>query len=491
MTQAEERETMELDVLFIGAGPANLCAAYRLMRGIEAHNEKAQAEGKPAIEPPTVLVIDKASKIGNHNLSGAVVDPVAFKELFPELPVEEYPFITPVAGDKTFNLISATGKVQLPAFLLPPAMHNGSNFYIASISELTRFLAKKCEEVGVEVYTEFAAVDFIRDGGKIAGVKIGDKGLDKEGNPSENFAAGMDLLAKITVLGEGTFGYLSQQLISEFNLDAGANTQNWSLGLKEVIEIPVGRVKKGEVIHTFGYPLDMSTYGGSFVYAIEDNVVAMGIVFGLDYVNPRLNSHELLLQLKKHPLIASIIEGGKVVEYGAKTLPEGGWWAIPQLSVDGAVLVGDSAGILNAQRLKGIHLAMKSGMLAADRMVQAFANNDFSAKALDYRADLDACWAGKELHLARNVRQGFHHGLIPGMILTGLHMFTGGAIPGGRATMPPDHASLKHAAGYGEWTPQATDVNLNLDILTDVYKSGSIHNEHQASHCKIVDPEKC
>lgn len=490
MTQAE-RETMELDVLFIGAGPANLCAAYQLMRGVEAHNAKAAAEGKAQIEPPTVLVIDKAARVGNHNLSGAVVDPVAFKEIFPDLPESEYPFISRVTGEQVYNLLPS-GKIPVPGFALPPAMHNGPDFHIASIAEITRFLAKKCEEVGVEVYTEFSAVDFLRDGNKITGVKIGDKGLDKDGNPTEGFAPGMDLYAKATVIGEGTRGFLAQTLIAEFKLDAGANPQSWSLGLKELIEIPAGRVKKGQVFHTFGYPLDMFTYGGSFLYALEDNLVAMGIVFGLDYADPMLRSHELLLRLKRHPFFASILQGGKVVEYGAKTLPEGGWWAIPKLSVDGAVLVGDSAGMLNAQRLKGLHLAMKSGALAAGRLVQALAAGDFSAKALDYRAELDACWAGQELHKARNVRQCFHHGLLWGMFMTGLHMITGGAIPGGRLKMPEDCDTLKRgAAGTPEWLKSPTDGTLHLDILTDVYKSGTIHNEHQATHCKVLDNKAC
>jgi len=485
-----ERETMELDVLFIGAGPANLSAACRLMSTIREYNEKATADGKKPLEEPTMLVIDKGAKTGNHNLSGAVVDPVALKQLFPELPESEWPFLTRVTQDQTYYL-TPTGKIPVPALLLPPEMHHDA-CHLASIGDVTRFLAAKCEEMGVEVYTEFAATELLREGRKVLGARIGDKGLDKDGNPGGSFSPGMDLLAKVTVLGEGTRGYLATRLIQDLRLDVEANNQSWGLGLKELIEIPQGRIKKGQVIHTFGYPLDMKTYGGSFLYGLDDNLAAIGIVFGLDYADPMLNSHETLLKLKRHPFIASILEGGKVVEYGAKTLPEGGWFAIPQLAADGAVLVGDSAGMLNCMRLKGIHLAMQSGMFAADRIFQAMLQNDFSAPTLDYRPEFEASWAGKELHRARNFRQGYHGGLIFGMIGTGMHIMSGGALPGGRKTMPPDHQGLKKAPAPLPPQPKVpTDDTLYLDILTDVYKSGSIHDEHQPPHCRILDPEAC
>ncbi|MBN1865951.1 electron transfer flavoprotein-ubiquinone oxidoreductase [Candidatus Sumerlaeota bacterium] len=490
MTPTQERESMELDVVFVGAGVANLCAAYRFMREVKSRNEKAAAEGRPPIEEPTVLAIDKGAQVGSHTLSGAVVDPTTFRELFPDLEESDLPFVTPVKNDGVYYL-TPSGKIPVPAPLLPKEMRNSGGYHIASIAEMTRWLAAKCEEEGIEVYTEFAATELLRDGDRIVGARIGDKGLDKEGNPGEGYAAGMDLLAKVTVLGEGTRGYLSQRLIRDFRLDAESNSQTWALGIKELIEIPEGRIEQGAVIHTFGYPLDISTYGGSFVYALSDTLVAVGLVMGLDYPNPLFNTHGAFLQLKAHPLVAEIVKGGKVVEYGAKTLPEGGYFALPRLATDGAVLVGDGAGFVNSMRLKGIHLAMKSGALAADRILNALTAGDFSARALDYKPDFDSSWAGAELRRARNYRQSYHGGLIPGMMATGMHMFSGGALPPGRKTMPPDHKGLRKASA-GRPTPKTpTDDALYLDILTDVYKSGSIHNEHQPPHCKILDPSVC
>jgi electron-transferring-flavoprotein dehydrogenase len=496
----QERETMELDAVFVGAGLANLAAAYSLMKGIEKHNEEAKRNGLPThVEPPTVLVIDKANAVGNHSLSGAVVDPSSLRELFPELKDEEFPFISPVKRD-TVCYLTPGGQFPIPAQLLPAAMHNHGNF-IVSVAEMTRWMAAKCEEVGVEVYTEFAATELLREGDKITGVRIGDKGLEKDGHPGPTFSPGMDLLAKVTVLGEGTRGYLAQQLIKDFELDRDANPQIWGLGIKELIEIPAGRIEKGSVIHTLGFPFDLSTYGGTFTYALEDTLVAVGLVFGLDYPNPLMESHGLFLRFKKHPTIAKIIEGGKVVEYGAKTLPEGGFWALPRLAVDGAVMVGDSAGFLNCMRLKGIHLAIKSGMLAGQKVARSLIEGNTSAAALDYRLEFDASPAGQEMKKVRNFRQWFHHGAVAGidaipgflsgMGATGLEIVTGGALPSGRKTTPRDHEGLRPASA-GMPTPKTpTDEALYLDLLTDVYKSGSLHREEQPCHCKILDTEAC
>lgn len=485
----EERESMELDVLYIGAGMANLASAYRLKTSVDAYNATAAAQGKKAIEEPTILVIDKGDVVGNHTLSGAVVDPVAFKELFPDLKMEEMPFLTPVTSEKILRM-SKGGSIPIPAPFLPREMHN-DGCYLASISEMTRWLAKKCEEVGVEVYTEFAATELMRDGDKVVGAKIADKGLDHHGEPGESFAPGMDLLAKVTVIGEGTRGFLAQRMIKDFGLDTDSNPQVWGLGVKELIEIPAGRVKAGAVIHTMGYPLDLFTYGGSFIYALSDTLLAIGLVFGLDYRNPLFESHGAFLQFKAHPTVAQLIAGGKVVEYGAKTLPEGGYYAMPRFAVNGAVMVGDSAGFLNCMRLKGVHLAMKSGMMAADRIIEALAADDFSAAKLDYKTQFESSWAGREMHHSRNFRQGFHGGMIPGMIGTGLHMISNGAIPSTRQTMPADFKSLKPATAGKAMAKVKTDDKLFLDILTDVYKSGAVHREDQQPHCRITDTSVC
>ncbi|MCX7046553.1 MAG: electron-transfer flavoprotein:ubiquinone oxidoreductase [Candidatus Sumerlaeota bacterium] len=490
MTQ--ERETMELDVLFIGAGVANLCAALQLKKAVDAWNEKAKAQSQKPLDDPMILVIDKGKKVGNHTLSGAVVDPVAFKEMFPELGEKDFPFVTPVAEEGTYQF-TKTGAWKFPPFLVPKEMqHHGC--HIASICEITRWLAKKCEEAGIEIYTEFAADALIKDGDKVIGARIADKGLDHEGKPGENFTPGMDLLAKVTVIGEGTRGFLATQLIKDHKLDAGRDPQIWSVGVKELIDVPAGQVKKGSVLHGTGYPVPGDVYGGFFAYALSDTQVAVGLAFALDYEDPYLNTHELFLRLKSHPMIAKLIAGGEVKEYGAKTLPEAGWYAIPKLSVDGAVLVGDSAGLLNCMRLKGIHLAMKSGLLAGERVCQALVTGDTSAARLDYRGDFDASWAGKELQSVRNFRANFHGGWIGmqvGKVFTGLHGFTGGAITGFRKTLPPDFKSLKPKSGFKPMDKSKTDGKLNLYLETDVFKSGAIHREEQPAHCKIVSNEAC
>lgn len=484
-----ERDTMEIDVLFIGAGVANLSAAYRLKKNLDAYNTKAKTEGKKPSEP-TIMVIDKGHEIGAHTLSGAVIDPIAFKELFPENDVKEFPFICPVSSENVYYLLPWMN-LPIPGLFLPAEMHN-SGCYIASISEVSRWLARKCEEAGIEIFTEFAANELIREGKKVIGAKIADKGLDKEGKPGGRFTPGMDISAKVTVLGEGTRGFIAQRLIKGEKLDAESNNQIWGVGVKEIIEIPAGRIKQGAVIHTFGYPLDLTTYGGSFIYAMSDTLVALGLVFALDYHNPMYDTHELFLRFKSQPMVAQLIKGGKVVEYGAKTVPEGGYFALPRLATDGAVLVGDSAGFLNPMRLKGIHLAMKSGILAADKISQALIRNDFSASKLDYRADFDNSWAGKELYHTRNFRQWFHYGGLPvGMAFAGLHMFTGGILPAGRQTTPPDFKVLKKATGRKPLAKTKTDTNLYLDIETDVYKSGAVHREDQPPHCHILDEKIC
>ncbi len=490
---SSERETMEVDFLFVGGGVSNLCAAYKLKKEIDLLNEKAKAEGKKPADDPVILVIDKGKEIGSHTLSGAVVDPSAFKELFPDLKEEEFPFITNVENESIFFLTPG-GKLPVLNMFVPPEMHN-KGCYIASISEMSRWLAKKCEEEGIEIYTEFAVNELIKDENKIVGAKIADKRVDKEGKPAEGYTPGMDVFAKVTFLGEGTRGYVTQKLIKDFSLDSGSNSQIWGLGLKELIEIPAGRIKKGTVIHTMGYPLDMKTYGGSFLYALSDTLIAIGLVFGLDYPNPMLSSHDSFVQLKMHPYIAGIIKDGKVKEYGAKTLPEGGYFALPKVSVDGAVIVGDGAGFLNCLRLKGIHLAMKSGMLAAEKAAKAFIAGNFTAASLDYKPDFDNSWAGKELMKVKNFRQGFHGGMIPGMMLTGINMFTGGLFAGGRKTLPPDYKATRRISPSFHLNKNETklkkDNDLYLDIETDVFLSGAIHREDQAPHCHIIDPEKC
>lgn len=481
-----EREELEVDVLFVGAGIANLSAAYSLMQGIEAHNNSAAANNLSPIEEPVILVIDKGAKVGRHILSGAVIDPRPFGELFPELESSDLPFSTPVNHDEV-HFLTRSKNFAVPHTLLPVEMRSNQGCYLGSLAELTRWMAEKCEEIGVEVYTEFGAAELLYDQEKVIGVRLGDTGLTHDGEPGEAYAPGMDVLAKVTVLGEGSSGHLSQQLISRHQLDQDANPQVYALGIKELIKIPAGRVRPGEVLHTFGYPLERDNYGGSFVYAYQEDLIGIGLVIGLDYTNPHLNVHEAFLQFKSHPKIAALIDGGEVIEYGAKTLPEGGFFSIPMLAVDGALLVGDSAGMLNGMRLKGIHLAMKSGMLAAEKICRCLATDSFSADELDYRREFDNSWAGEELLATKNYRQGFHKGLVAGMFNSGLHLLSGGKLPGGRKTLPADHTRMRKATTPGRSANITTDQKLYLTIMGDVYLSGTMHREDEPSHISFAD----
>lgn len=470
------RDVLEVDVLCIGAGIANLSAVYRLLTTCRNQD----------VTPPSVLVIDKARQIGNHILGGAIVDPIAFRELFPDLPEEEFPFMAPVAKDR-ICFFSKKSQIPVPIPVRPPEMKN-KGYYVGSLADAVRWMQKKCQELGAEIVSEFAADELIIEDEKVCGARIADKGLLADGTPGPAFAPGADVRAKVTLLGEGSHGYLSQRLIRHFNLDEGCNPQSYALGIKEIIKVPEGRLQPGDVLHSFGYPLDFQTYGGGFLYAYDKQTIGIGLAVALDYQDPSLNLHELFLKYKRHPQIAKVIEGGEVLEYGAKTIPEGGWYAIPQLAVDGAVLIGDCAGMLNAMRLKGVHLAMKSGLLVADKIFQALQSQNYSAAMLDYRNEFNQSWAGREMRKTRNFRQGFHHGLLFGMAFTGLQMVTAGKWPCWRMKLPKDHSTLKPARKTAPASTEPHDHKLHLDILSDVHKSGTRHREDQPCHCVFKDP---
>lgn len=480
-----ERDRMEVDLLFVGAGVASLSAAIRLMQGVAEYN--ARVAESERIDKPSVIVVDKGIEAGSHILSGAIVDPRPFYELFPDLSAEQLPFLSRVKRE-SWRFLFPGIQAQIPNFCLPNGMRQKGCF-LSHQTEIVRWLKDKCKKLGIEVLTEFAATELIQEGGAVRGVRIGDKGLNRDGTPGNSFVPGLDLRAKATVLGEGTNGYLSQQLRADFELDSEFNPQVWGLGVKELIRVPAGRLSPGSVIHTLGYPLDRKTYGGGFVYAYEEDLLGIGLVVGLDYSNPLMDIHKTFLRYKKHPLLRKLIEDGEVLEYGAKTLPEGGYFAIPQLSVPGAVLIGDSAGMVNPMRLKGIHLAVKSALLAADRIVQGLVRDDFSAPQLDYRRDFEDSWAGSEMYSSRNFRQGFKHGLIPGMAKTALQIVSGGRLPAGRLSMEADYKSLlPKSAGHPTPTTR-TDSQLYLDLSSDLYKSGTLHREDEPPHCRIIDSE--
>ncbi|PYS12751.1 MAG: electron transfer flavoprotein [Acidobacteria bacterium] len=349
----------------------------------------------------------------------------------------------------------------------------------------------------MDIFAGFAGAELLIDGNTVTGVRTGDKGIDQSGNPRGNFEPGIDIHAKITILAEGSRGSLTKQLIKKFNLDKDSNPQVFAAGVKEIWDVPKEKNSRGRVIHTMGWPLRNEEFGGGFIYNMADGRVSIGFVIGLDYLDPRLDPHERFQQFKTHPYIRSILEGGALYSYGAKTIPEGGYWALSQYYFNGGMIVGDAAGFLNAMRLKGIHLAFKTGMLAAQAAFEALEANDVSAKKLKRFEELvENSWVKKELWKVRNFHQGFEHGFLAGMIHTGLQMATGGRGLRNRYRNRPGHTRMRQLREYydGNLPPRAEptfDGKLTFDKLTDVYNSGTAHDEDQPCHLHILQPDIC
>ncbi len=474
-----ERDSLEVDVLFVGAGPASLAGAIRLM-------QLAKAAGKEL----EVLVIDKAGEIGNHGLSGAVMDPKALDELLPNWR-DEAPVESPVSGDQLW-LLTSGGRIKAP--IVPPMMNNHGK-YVASLQKITKWMAEKAEEAGAQVFGEFPGQELLWEGDRVIGVRTGDKGLDKNGNPKPNYEPGADIFAKIVVLGEGPRGTLAKQAIPRLNLDAGCEPQVYAAGVKELWQCPPGSVQPGSVIHTMGYPLPNDTFGGGFIYGMANDVLDVGFVVGLDYKDPTTDPHNLFQLFKSHPAVRSMLEGAKLLRYGAKAIPEGGLYAMPRLYSDGLLIAGDSAGFLNGMRLKGIHLAMKSGMLAAETAFEAVQAEKFGREQLSaMERKFKASWAYEELYSARNFHQGFKHGLIHGMLNTGAGMVTGGRGFGFISRLPGEHGFERmEKRGYKpkESTRAIIDNVITFDKLTDVYNSGTMHEEDQPCHLHVADTDIC
>src|ERR671938_28669 len=386
-----------MDVLFVGAGPGNLSGALHLARLVKEHNEavaSGKREGKPLGEIE-IAVIEKGAAIGAHILSGAVMDPRALSELIPDFEAEGAPLESPVKEDYFLYL---TEKRAIRSPITPPPLKN-HGYFIVSLNRLTAWLGEKCEEMGVNIFPEFPGAEMLYDEeDRVVGVRTGDKGIDKEGKPKANFEPGVDLRAKVTVLGEGSRGSLTKQLVERLGLDEGREPQVYSLGIKELWELPDERYPAGRVTHTLGYPSDAHTYGGGWIYGMQNRVVNLGYVTGLDYRDPLLDPHAEFQRFKQHPFVARLLEGGKLLRYGAKTIAAGGYYAMPQLYADGVLLVGDCASFLNSQRIKGIHTAIKSGMLAAEAIFQALIKGDYSARQLArYEQLVNESWIMKEL----------------------------------------------------------------------------------------------
>jgi len=490
-----EREQLEMDVIFVGAGPANLAAALHLKNKVREHDEfidKGIKKGRK-IGDLEIAIVEKGAFVGAHILSGAVMDPIAIRELMPDFLEQGCPVDSAVTSD-AFWYLTPNRKIDAP--IVPPPLKNKGK-YIVSLSRVCEWLGEKCEAAGINIFPEFPASEVLYDGNeRVVGIRTGDKGIDKEGKPKGNFEAGVDILAKVTVLGEGTRGSLTKQLTKRLGLEKEDDPQVFSLGVKEIWELPAGSFEEGKVVHTLGFPSDTDTYGGGWIYGMKDNKVSIGYVTGLDYKDPMIDPHAEFQKFKSHPAVAEVLKGGKMLKYGAKTINAGGWWTMPELYADGVLLVGECAAFLNGQRIKGIHLAMKSGMLAAETIVGAFEHEDFSSKTLKhYDEKVNLSWIYDELYPVRNFHASFQSGRWAALVNGGLQFVTGGLSWG---FMPKEH----HVAGHermeklgssdeSRYADLKFDKELTFDKATDVFYASVAHDEDQPAHLHILDTEIC
>jgi Dehydrogenases (flavoproteins) len=506
-----EREQIEMDVVFVGAGPANLAAALHLKNSIAEHDEYVERGLRQGnkIGEIEIGIVEKGPFVGAHILSGAVMDPIAIRELMPDFLEQGCPVDSAVTEDAAWYL---TEKSSINAPIVPPPLKNKGK-YILSLSKMCEWLGEKCEEAGINIFPEFPGTEILYDDqDRVIGVRTGDKGIDKEGHPKDNFEPGVDLLAKVTVLGEGSRGSLAKQLMARLGLMEGKEPQVFSIGVKELWEVPAGNFDEGKVVHTLGFPSDNDTYGGGWIYGMKNNVISIGYVTGLDYKDPNIDPHAEFQKFKTHPKIAEILKGGKMIKYGAKSINAGGYWTMPKLFADGVLIIGDSASFLNGQRIKGIHTSMKSGMLAAETIIEALGRNDFSAAQLgEFERKVSGSWIYDELHPVRNFHASFQSGRWSALINSGLQFVSGGLAWG---FLPKEH----HVAGFermekiasksdgfsrSSGTPEGVtltneryknvpfDKELTFDKITDVFHAGVSHNEDQPSHLHILDTEIC
>ena len=468
---------MEFDVLVVGGGPAGLAAAIRLKQLAEAKNSEI-----------SVCVLEKGSEIGAHILSGAVMDPRALAELLPDWKERGAPVTTEVSEDR-FLFLSESGARRVPGLMLPAALKNHGN-YVISLGNLVRWLGTQAEALGVEVYPGFAAAEILYDeNGAVKGVATGDLGVGRDGQRTDAYQPGMELHAKYTLFAEGSRGHLGKRLVERFRLAEGKDPQSYAIGIKELWEVKPARFQAGLVVHTAGWPLDTSTYGGSFLYHFEDNKVAVGFVLGLNYANPWLSPFDEFQRYKTHPAIRGFFEGGKRLGYGARSITAGGINALPRLVFPGGCLVGCDAGFLNASRIKGSHAAMKSGMLAAEAAFNAVGAGRRGDELTGYASAFESSWLHDELSRARNFKSAMSRGLWTGTLLVGIDqtLFRGKA-PFTLRTRKQDHEYLRPASEFQPIAYPKPDGKLTFDKLSSVFLSSTNHEENQPVHLTLKDP---
>ena len=476
-----QREAMQFDVVIVGAGPAGLSAAIRL-------KQLARTQGREV----SVCVLEKGSEVGAHILSGAVIDPIALNELLPDWKALGAPLHTPVSEDR-FEVLTASRAYPIPGWMQPPLMHNRGN-YIVSLGNVCKWLAQHAEALGVEIYPGFPAAEVLyTDTGAVRGVATGDMGIAKDGTHKPEYQPGMELHARYTLFAEGCRGSLSQELMARFKLRDGVDPQKYGIGIKELWQVTAEQHRPGLVMHTQGWPLDTATGGGSFIYHLENQQVAVGFVVHLSYRNPHLSPYDEFQRFKTHPSIRGTFEGGKRLSYGARAINEGGLQSIPKLAFPGGALIGCAAGFVNLPRIKGVHNAMKTGMLGAETTFAALAEERSHDELTAYPAAMRQSWVYRDLYKVRNVKPGLKWGMWLGTAHGGLHMWLndlglGAAVPWTLRHDKPDHETLAPASEMPKIDYPKYDGVLTFDKLSSVFISNTNHDEDQPSHLKLRDP---